>query len=501
MLETLVCLRQPGVARCAVLAVALLAIAGSIPLDAQTSSAAITGTIRDATGAVIPEAELELTNVETGTMHHSLSNSVGNYNFLNLLPGTYTLGAAKEGFRTAAVEPFTLQVNQTATFDFVFEVGSVTETLTVEALGAQIQSQTSEIGNVVAERQVVDLPLNGRNFTQLLSLSAGVAAVNVSQSRGGFTTAAVGEFTYPSINGQTNRSNFFTLDGIYNTGVILNTPQIEPIIDTILEFKVQSHNDHAEFGQGTGGIVNVVTKSGTNDLHGSAWWYLRNDNLDARNFFQPTVTPFSQNQYGVAGGGPVVKNKVFFFGSFQGFKYRRSGESFLKVPTDANLRGDLSDTGSEIYGPVVDPRGSEQSRYVSPQSVHERPDTPSDDRPRQYRLRPDLAAATVRGRAGRYQRPQYRPHEAGSERVPAFVATTSMSETDTFWFRLERSDAQLRLGVFPSVARSPGRGLFQERRGKLGPHLRSDKCDAAAIRADIRNVAVVHLVPRRVCQR
>lgn len=337
----------------------LLAVAGSIPVHAQTSSAAITGTIRDSTGAVIPDAELELTNIETGTTLHSLSNAVGNYNFLNILPGTYTLGAAKEGFRTAAVEPFTLQVNQTATFDIVFEVGAVTETLTVEALGAQIQSQTSEIGNVVAERQVVDLPLNGRNFTQLLSLSAGVAAVNVSQSRGGFTTAAVGEFTYPSINGQTNRSNFFTLDGIYNTGVIQNTPQIEPIIDTILEFKVQSHNDHAEFGQGTGGIVNVVTKSGANELHGSAWWYLRNDNLDARNFFQPTVTPFTQNQFGAAGGGPVVKNKVFFFGSFQGFRYRRSGEAFLEVPTDANLRGDLSDTGSAIFDPWstrVDPQ-------------------------------------------------------------------------------------------------------------------------------------------------
>lgn len=331
----------------------LLAITGQLRLDAQTSTATITGTIRDTTGAVVADAELELTNVETGTSHHSVSNSVGNYNFLNLLPGTYTLGAAKEGFRAAAVEPFTLQVNQTATFDLALEIGAVTETITVQALGAQIQSQTSEIGNVVAERQVVDLPLNGRNFTQLLSLSAGVAPVNVSQSRGGFTTAAVGEFTYPSINGQTNRSNFFTLDGIYNTGVILNTPQIEPIIDTILEFKVQSHNDSAEFGQGTGGIVNVVTKSGTNEFHGTGWWYLRNDNLDARNFFQANVTPFTQNQYGVGGGGPVVKNKVFFYGAYQGFKYRRSGEAYLTVPTNLNLMGDLSDTGSQIFDPFT----------------------------------------------------------------------------------------------------------------------------------------------------
>ena len=258
------------------LTVGILCLGGSLQVQAQTSSAAISGSIRDETGAVIRDADFELTSIEGGS---------------------YTLGATKDGFRTAAVEPFTLQVNQTATFDIVLEVGAATETFTAQAPGAHIQRQTSEIGNATAERQVVDLPPNGRNFTQLLSLSADVAAVNVSQSRDGFTATAVGEFTYPSINGQTSRSNSFTLDGIYNTGVILNTPQIEPII----EFNVQSHNDPAEFGQGTGGIVNVVTKSGTNELHGSGWWYLRNDNLDARNFFQPNVTPFRQNQFGVAG--------------------------------------------------------------------------------------------------------------------------------------------------------------------------------------------------------
>src|SRR5207245_4359695 len=120
---------------------------------------------------------------------------------------------------------------------------------------------------------------------QLLSLNPGVAPVNVSQSSGGFTTAAVGQFVYPSINGQTNRSNFFMLDGIFNTGVILNTPAVDPIIDTIQEFKVQSHNDEAEFGQANGGIINVVSKGGTNGRHGSAWEFLRNDAFDARNFF------------------------------------------------------------------------------------------------------------------------------------------------------------------------------------------------------------------------
>ena len=437
----------------AVAAVVLLAVAGGVPAHAQTSTAAITGTIRDATGAVVPDVEMELTNIETGTLVHSVSNTVGSYNFLNILPGMYTLGATKEGFQTAALEPFTLQVNQTATFDITLEVGAVTQTYTVEALGAQIQSQTSEIGNVVAERQVVDLPLNGRNFTQLLSLSAGVAPVNVSQSRGGFTTAAVGEFTYPSINGQTNRSNFFTLDGIYNTGVILNTPQIEPIIDTILEFKVQSHNDHAEFGQGTGGIVNVVTKSGTNELHGSAWWYLRNDNLDARNFFQPTVTPFSQNQYGVAGGGPVVKNKVFVFGSFQGFKYRRSGESFLKVPTADNFRGDLSDTGSQIYDPWstrVDPSNPDtflRDRFTNDRIPQERINQGNVVYAETLLPRPSVVGPG--GTNALNTDPTKRDQNEFSLR-----GDYHMSETDTFWFRWSQatlnSDSAASL---PSLAR------------------------------------------------
>ncbi|MDE0105779.1 MAG: carboxypeptidase-like regulatory domain-containing protein [Bryobacterales bacterium] len=435
------------------LTVAILCLGGSLEVHAQTSSAAITGTIRDETGAVIPAADLELTNIETGITLRSASNSVGNYNFLNILPGSYTLGATKDGFRTAAVEPFTLQVNQTATFDIVLEVGAVTETFTVEALGAQIQSQTSEIGNVVAERQVVDLPLNGRNFTQLLSLSAGVAAVNVSQSRGGFTTAAVGEFTYPSINGQTNRSNFFTLDGIYNTGVILNTPQIEPIIDTILEFKVQSHNDHAEFGQGTGGIVNVVTKSGTNELHGSAWWYLRNDNLDARNFFQPNVTPFTQNQFGVAGGGPIVKNKVFFFGSYQGFRYRRSGESFLKVPTAANLTGDLSDVGSEIFDPwstTVDPNNPE-TFLRQPFANQQIPQAMIDQGMVAY-AQTLLPRPSVVGPGGT-NAPNTDPTKRDQEEF-SLRGDYNMSETDTFWFRW--SEARLNSDAaagLPSLAR------------------------------------------------
>jgi len=197
---------------------------------------------------------------------------------------------------------------------------------------------------------VVDLPLNGRNFTQLLSLSPGVAPVSVSQNSGGFGNVASGTtFVFPSINGQTNRSNFFMTDGLNNQGAFQSTYAVPPIIDAMSEFKVNAHNDQAEFGGALGGIINVVTKSGTNQLHGSLWEFVRNDAFNARNTFQNSVTVFRQNQYGASAGGPVVlpklyngRNKTFFFGAYQGFQYSRAANAFLHLPTDQELSGNLA---------------------------------------------------------------------------------------------------------------------------------------------------------------
>ncbi len=333
--------------------VTVLTLVTGIPAIAQLSTASINGVVRDVTGAVIPTAELTLDNVETGVSRRAVSNAVGNYAFLNLTPGIYTLQVSKEGFNTGAAEPFTLAVNQTATFDLTLEVGAVTETVTVEAIGAQVQSSTSELGTVVGQQQVVDLPLNGRNFTQLLTLTPGASPVSTAQNRGGFGSSATGSFSYPSINGQTNRSNLFLTDGVSNQGMLVSTYAVPPIIDAIQEFKVQSHNDLAEFGQGNGGIVNVVTRSGTNQTHGSAWWFLRNDNLDARNFFRPFVTPLAQNMYGATVGGKVVRNKTFYFLAYQGYKRRTPANRLFRVPTGANLQGDLSDWPRDIYDPVT----------------------------------------------------------------------------------------------------------------------------------------------------
>lgn len=328
---------------------------------AQTSSASINGTVKDASGSLVPGASLTLKNTGTNVELKTVSNDAGLYTFLNINPGSYTLESAKAGFRTSRLSQFTLAVNQTATLDIILEVGSVEQSVNVEAVGAEVQSSTAEIGAVVSRTQVVDLPLNGRNFTQLLSLTPGVAPVSVSQNNGsGFAHPGIGAFIFPSVNGQTNRSNFWTLDGITNQGLMLSTPAVNPIVDDIEEFKVQSHNDQAEFGGSLGAVINVATRGGTNQVHGALWEYLRNNAADARNTFQPGVTPFRQNQFGVAVGGPVYipkllngKNNTFFHASYQGWRFRRANNSFFRVPTEANLNGDLSDETRPIFDPFT----------------------------------------------------------------------------------------------------------------------------------------------------
>lgn len=322
----------------------------ALPASAQLSSASVTGVVHDSSGSIMPNVKLVLRNVDTAVERQALSNNAGNYVFLSITPGNYTLQASAPGFQTTQIPQFNLEVNQTATLDISMKVGAVQDTVTVEAAGELVQASSAEVGAVVAEKQVVDLPLNGRNFTQLLSLSPGVAPVSVSQNAGGFGNVASGTaFVFPAINGQTNRSNFFMTDGLNNQGAFSSTYAVPPIIDAISEFKVNGHNDLAEFGGALGGIVNVATKSGTNELHGSLWEFLRNDAFNARSTFQSAVTAFRQNQFGVSAGGPVWipklyngKNRTFFFAAYEGFRYSQAANSFLHLPTDQELSGNLA---------------------------------------------------------------------------------------------------------------------------------------------------------------
>ncbi len=334
----------------ALIALAIALAFGAVTARAQLSTASITGVVRDPSGSPIAGAKIVVRNTDTAVEHPGQTNGSGNYLILSLTPGPYSLSISADGFQTAEVPAMTLEVNQTATRDVTMKVGSLQQTMTVEAAGELVQASTAELGSVVGEKQVVDLPLNGRNFTQLLSLTPGVSPVNVSQNSGGFGNVFSGQqFEFPSINGQTNRSNFFLTDGLINQGAFSSIYAVPPIIDSIQEFKVNSHADEAEFGGVTGGVINVATLSGTNELHGTAWEFLRNSDLNARNPFQTNVTPFRQNQFGGSLGGPVIvpklyngKNKTFFFGSYEGIRFSQAANTFLHLPTDAELAGNLT---------------------------------------------------------------------------------------------------------------------------------------------------------------
>jgi hypothetical protein len=331
----------------------LALIAMQIPVPAQLSTATVNGDVRDASGGAVPDAHIVLKNASTGVQRTAVSNSTGNYVFLNLAPGPYTLEANHTGFQSMRIEPFTLEVNQTASFNLRLQVGQVQQSLEVSAQGDAIQASTAELGSVVSQKQVVDLPLNGRNFTQLLTLAPGASPANLAQnSNGGSSSYAVGVVSYPAFNGQSNRSNIFLLDGVFDTAPYMSTYAVAPIVDAVQEFKVQTHNDQAEFGTVTGGVINVVTKSGTNQFHGSAWEFLRNDGFDARNYFRASVTPLRQHMFGGTVGGPVIHNKTFFFLAYQGYIQHTPANSFYRVPTAANLNGDFSDWPQQIYDPL-----------------------------------------------------------------------------------------------------------------------------------------------------
>jgi len=333
----------------------------------QGATAAINGTVSDSSGAVIPGATVVLRSGTTGIERSAVTNLAGEYVFPDVVPGTYTLKVSKEGFSTVTQSEFTLNVNESSTHDVTLAVGATSQEVTVTALATHLEATSAELGTAIETSEVSSLPLNGRNFTQLLDLTPGVSPISTGQNAGGgggFAGNTVGVFAFPSVNGQGNRSDMFLLDGFNDYGFTGNYA-VEPILDQIQEFKVQSHTDSAAYGGVLGGIVNVVTKGGTNQYRGDVWEFLRNDVLDARNTFVPNTTPYKQNQFGGVFGGPLVPGKfrggepkTFFFFGYEGFRSSRASEIFALNPTPQQLTGDLTGL-PQIYNPwstVVDPK-------------------------------------------------------------------------------------------------------------------------------------------------
>jgi hypothetical protein len=332
------------------------------PLHAQTSFGTIVGTVTDPSQAAIPDVAITVTNTQTGITRKLQTDAVGNYRVESLLPGVYTVKAEKPGFQVTDVTAVTVPVAVIVTVNIVMPVGAVTQTVEVTAAAPLLQTASATVGTVVNNTSVVTLPLNGRNFTELVSLIPG------SVSSGGAIYQIAGGSNY-SVSGNRAEQNNFTLDGAYNNEEMFKTYGIQPSIDAIQEFKIQTNITSAEFGQAAGANVNVATKSGTNALHGSVFEFLRNNHLDAVPWFRNASTTLTQeqkanpqykrNNYGFTAGGPVYLPKVydgrdrtFWFFDYEATKVRQGSSTVGRLPTTAMLNGDFSGQ-KPIYDPTT----------------------------------------------------------------------------------------------------------------------------------------------------
>ena len=342
--------------RMALLSIVLAMLLGTAGQSwAQTATGQITGTIKDASGAVMAGAKVKVSNEKTGLTRETTTSDTGDYVFPLLPVGVYSVSAEQQGFKVAKQSDITLLVNQVMRVNLELAVGEVTQTVDVQATAAAIDSETAGIGQSVTQRQVVDLPLNGRNFLSLLFLGNGAVETNGEQG-----SMRQGAGNAISINGSRPTSNNYLLDGTSNTDTALGTPAAILSVDAIQEFKEQTTTYSAEYGF-SANQINIVSKTGTNDLHGSVFCFGRNDAFDANNFFNNAAgqgkSKLRQNQYGFVVGGPVYipkvyngRNKTFWLVNYEGRRTRRGFQDFLIVPTADQLAGQFT---SEIIDPVT----------------------------------------------------------------------------------------------------------------------------------------------------
>jgi hypothetical protein len=459
-------------------------------VSAQSSMGAVNGTITDSSGAGVPGATVVLTNKDTNIHAERVTNSAGFFVFVNVRPGTYVLSVELTGFNKAQLAPFTVGVNETVARNVGLKVGVMTETVEVTAQSDLLQTSTAELGNVVEEKVIKSVPLQGRNFTALLLLSPGVNPVSTAQGSGanggdstgvggaeGATGIAGGFITNASIMGQQNRSKIYYVDGIVNTSVRSGSYVALPDIDSLQEFKVQSHGDKAEFGGVLGGVVNMTSKSGNNRWSGNAWGAMRDDKFTARDPYRdvtggvPTKPPeFRQSQFGLNLGGPIRKDKTFFFASYDGWRYDDKAQIRHILPTsNAWLNGDFSQMGAlqrVIYDPLT-------TRVVNGRTV--RDPFPNNIIPanrisptmqaylRAYMLRPNLTGSAVQNN---FNFVQFRDEWQNSNAIQARVDHHFSSKDNVFFRWTERRNkAFLPLGDVgfkepDSINRNFGGGWF-----------------------------------------
>jgi hypothetical protein len=330
---------------------------------AQVDTGSISGTVKDAGGSVIVDATVTITDPSSGASVTTKTNQDGFYTIVDLKPGTYSVATAAPGFQAITKTGIDLRLQDRLAINFDLQVGQAATSIQVQAAAPALETETSSLGQVLESHAIEGLPLNGRNYIQLAILGAGTTPSQRSNERNSFVA-----------NGQREIQNSYVLDGIDNKNKIVgfdssDAESVEPIVDAIQEFKVQTATFSAEFGQSAGGVVNASIRSGTDQIHGSVFEYLRNSWLDASPFFQPALTAkpqFIQNQYGATVGGPIVKNRTFLFFAWQSSRISDASPQLAVVPTASQLEGNFTTT---IYNPATtapNPNGSGSVRTPFP---------------------------------------------------------------------------------------------------------------------------------------
>lgn len=344
-----------GKARLTFLVVLMCLLAGA--LAAQTTTASITGTVTDPSGAVVPNVKVIATNSATNIAYTATTNESGVYNILFLPPAAYNVSAEAQGFKKSTLGPFTLEVNQIARIDVKLEVGETTQSVEIQAVAPILETDSTATGGLLTSTKLTSVPLNGRNFVSLALLIPG--AISTSPNAMNTSARFQGSGSRPQVNGNREQTNSFLLDGIDNNDSIDNRVGYEPNVDALDEVRVITGNGSSEFGNVGGGIVNATIKSGTNQFHGNAFDFLRNDKLDANGYFNNRNKvkrgAFKRNIFGATFGGPVIRNKAFFFMDYEGTQQRSSGPATASVAPAAWRTGDLSDFLIKSNQVVKDP--------------------------------------------------------------------------------------------------------------------------------------------------
>ena len=325
----------------------LIALLTSLNVAGQQITGSVRGIVRDPSGAIVDAGTVSAKQVETGLTRVTITDRQGEYVLVELPIGHYQLEVQAKGFQTYMQQGITLDVNQTATVDIHLRLGSATQQVEVNANATLVQTTVSSLGETVMEHEMLDLPLDGRNFSQLGLLQPGVVPLTPGLLEAGGPARQNQAY---AVDGQRPESNNFMIDGADNESSVDGGFVLKPPIDAIAEFKILSHNANAEFGRNTGSTTNIVTRSGSNSFHGAAWEFLRNDAMDSSDYFAQSVQPLKQNQFGATFGGPILKDKSFFFGYYEGFRNRQGETVPATVPSSAEREGNFGQLCTSIPG-------------------------------------------------------------------------------------------------------------------------------------------------------